>query len=223
MSVYCRALCAFFIWGVAGFVQAGMFQPFISEIHYDNAGVDRGEFIAVTAPGGTDLAGWQLVLYNGSNGAPYQTLGLSGGVPTGEVWGEIERSAIGLQNGDDAVALISPARAVVEFIAYEGAFAAVTGLAAGQYPRLIPDAEGPDTAEGLSLQRVGSLDDWDWTVDLASRGAINRGLIAPVAVRQAVPSPPVYWLWGLVLFGWWLHRARSGAPGMRWHTVHRGA
>lgn len=215
MSVYRRALSAFFVWSVAGLVQAGPFQPFISEIHYDNAGVDRGEFIAVTAPGGTDLAGWQLVLYNGSNGAPYQTLDLSGSVPGGEVWGEIARSAAGMQNGDDAIALVSPARALVDFIAYEGAFDAVAGIAAGQYPRLTPEYEGPGTAEGMSLQRVGGLGDWDWTVDTASRGTVNPGLIAPVTAAQTVPSPPVAWLWAVVLFGWWLRRVRPGTVGMR--------
>src|SRR5690606_6042806 len=46
---------------------------FISEIHYDNAGTDEGEAIEVEAPVGTDLTGWTLVLYNGSNGASYDT------------------------------------------------------------------------------------------------------------------------------------------------------
>src|SRR5699024_313860 len=41
-------------------------EVFISEIHYDNAGTDTGEAIEVQAPEGTDLTGWQVVLYNGS-------------------------------------------------------------------------------------------------------------------------------------------------------------
>ena len=45
----------------------------ISEIHYDNAGDDAGEAIEVTGPAGTDLTGWSLVRYNGSNGAVYTT------------------------------------------------------------------------------------------------------------------------------------------------------
>ena len=39
---------------------------FISEIHYDNAGVDAGEAIEVFGPAGTDLTGWSIVLYNGA-------------------------------------------------------------------------------------------------------------------------------------------------------------
>src|SRR5699024_7087179 len=50
---------------------------FISEIHYDNDGTDEGEAIEVQAPAGTDLTGWQIVLYNGSDGASYDTTTLS--------------------------------------------------------------------------------------------------------------------------------------------------
>jgi len=41
-------------------------QVFVNELHYDNAGTDAGEAIEVAGPAGTDLAGWSLVLYNGS-------------------------------------------------------------------------------------------------------------------------------------------------------------
>lgn len=54
---------------------------FINEIHYDNASADVNEAIEVAAPAGTDLAGWSLVLYNGSNGAVYATEALTGIVP----------------------------------------------------------------------------------------------------------------------------------------------
>ena len=51
---------------------------FINEIHYDNTGTDTGEAIEVAGPAGTDLSGWSLVLYNGSNGNTYSTTNLSG-------------------------------------------------------------------------------------------------------------------------------------------------
>ena len=50
----------------------------INEIHYDNAGTDSGEAIEVAGPEGTDLTGWSIVLYNGSNGTEYNTTDLSG-------------------------------------------------------------------------------------------------------------------------------------------------
>jgi hypothetical protein len=43
---------------------------FINELHYDNIGADVGERIEVAGPAGIGLAGWSLVLYNGSRGEP---------------------------------------------------------------------------------------------------------------------------------------------------------
>ena len=51
---------------------------FINEIHYDNSGSDAGEAIEVAATAGTNLNGWSLALYNGSNGTVYNTRNLSG-------------------------------------------------------------------------------------------------------------------------------------------------
>ena len=53
----------------------------IAELHYDNTGTDAGEAIEISAPAGTDLAGWSLVLYNGNGGAVYNTRALTGVVP----------------------------------------------------------------------------------------------------------------------------------------------
>ena len=53
--------------GVVSPARAGT-AVFINEIHYDNGGTDTGEAIEIAGPAGTDLTGWSLVLYNGSNG-----------------------------------------------------------------------------------------------------------------------------------------------------------
>jgi hypothetical protein len=53
-------------------------EVFINEIHYDNASTDAGEAIEIAGPAGTDLTGWSVVLYNGSNGLVYDTDPLSG-------------------------------------------------------------------------------------------------------------------------------------------------
>src|SRR3546814_16414675 len=67
---------------VAGLALFGMSgasaDVFINEFHYDNNGTDSNEKIEVIAPAGTNLSGWKVVLYNGSNGAQYATLNLSG-------------------------------------------------------------------------------------------------------------------------------------------------
>jgi hypothetical protein len=54
---------------------------FINEIHYDNTGPDANEAIEIAGPAGTDLSSWSLVLYNGNDSAPYDTIRLSGVIP----------------------------------------------------------------------------------------------------------------------------------------------
>ena len=75
---------------------------FISELHYDNVSTDSGEFVEVTAPAGTDLAGYQVVLYNGANGASYDTDALTGVVADQQDgWGTavLDYPSNGIQNG----------------------------------------------------------------------------------------------------------------------------
>ena len=128
--------------------------PFISEIHYDNAGTDTGEAIEVEAPAGTDLTGWQLVLYNGNNGAAYGTRTLGGAVPAAGVVVQTY-PADGVQNGaPDGVALVAPDGAVAEFLTYEGTFAAVGGPADGRTGTDIGVAETGSTPAGYSLQKI---------------------------------------------------------------------
>src|SRR5512145_530282 len=54
---------------------------FINEIHYDNTGTDAGEAIEIAGPAGTDLTGWSIILYNGSDRSAYSTTTLSGLIP----------------------------------------------------------------------------------------------------------------------------------------------
>jgi hypothetical protein len=42
---------------------------------------DAGEAIEISGPAGTDVTGWQVVLYNGTGGASYDTKTLSGAFP----------------------------------------------------------------------------------------------------------------------------------------------
>ncbi len=132
----------------------------ISEIHYDNVGTDAGEAIEVSGPAGTDLTGWQLVLYNGTGGAAYNTTALTGSIPaTCDPRGVvvINYPVNGIQNGSpDGVALVSPGNAVVEFLSYEGTFAAVGGPANGLLSVDIGVAEVGTEPLGQSLQRSGS-------------------------------------------------------------------
>ena len=64
-------------------VAAAVAQPSvrIAEFHYDNTGTDAGEAIEISGPAGADITGWTVVLYNGNDGAVYNTGTLSGQIP----------------------------------------------------------------------------------------------------------------------------------------------
>jgi DNA/RNA endonuclease G (NUC1) len=132
-------------------------QVRISEIHYDNGGADVGEAIEVSAPAGTDLTGWSVVLYNGFNGAVYDTDALTGIVPAtcgnrGVV--VINYPANGIQNGTpDGMALVDNTGALVEFLSYEGPFAGTNGAALGITAVDIGVSEAGSEAVGNSLAR----------------------------------------------------------------------
>ncbi|QGH70613.1 ExeM/NucH family extracellular endonuclease [Pseudactinotalea sp. HY158] len=164
----------------AGAVPMQMVDPiepdsvFISEFHYDNDGTDVGEFIEVQGPVGTDLTGWSLVLYNGSN-APgaailYGTDALPSPIPAAGVV-VVDYPANGIQNGEsDGIALVDADGDVVEFLSYEGAITAGDGPAAGIDSTDVGVSEPGSTPIGQSLQRIDGL----WTGPLEnSKGVLN--------------------------------------------------
>ncbi len=153
----------------------------ISEIHYDNAGSDVGESIEISGSAGTDLDGWSVVLYNGSNPAAAVTYGtprnLTEVIPT--TCNErgvlvLTFPADGLQNGgNDGIALIDGMGNVVELLSYEGVFTAANGPAAGMASTDIGVAETGTTPVGSSLQRQP---DGTWAAPAPSTfGACNDG------------------------------------------------
>jgi 5'-nucleotidase len=132
-------------------------DPFISEIHYDNAGADTGEALEVQADAGFDLTGWKLALYNGNGGAVYNTATLSGTVPAA---GVVVRTypVDGIQNGaPDGVALVRPDGTVAEFLSYEGGMTGVGGPANGMAATDIGVSETTSTPVGYSLQKVDGV------------------------------------------------------------------
>lgn len=158
---------------------------FINELHYDNSGTDTDEGIEIAGPAGTNLSGYDLVLYNGNGGSSYGTLGLSGTIPDeggtgfGAVW--FAYPAGGIQNGDpDGVALVRHAdSSVIQLLAYGGSFAAANGPAQGQILPNIGVKETTTTPAGQTLQLKGTgkaAADFTWTAPSAhSRGLINAG------------------------------------------------
>ncbi len=165
-----------------------------AELHYDNAGTDTGEAVEVSGPAGMDVTGWQVVLYNGNGGASYNTQTLTGAFPaTCDARGVLTVSypSNGIQNGGttatgtdspDGLALVDASGSVVEFLSYEGTFAATNGPALGITSTDIAVRELGTEAAGKSLQRAG---DGTWSGPLdSSFGACNDSAAAP-------PPPPV--------------------------------
>ncbi len=131
----------------------------IAEVHYDNTGTDAGEAIEVSAPAGTSLDGWQIVLYNGisTSRLSYDTKTLTATVAsTCGSRGVVVQTypANGIQNGDpDGIALVNPAGTVIEFLSYEGVFTAANGPASGMTSTDIGVREAGTEPLGQSLQR----------------------------------------------------------------------
>ena len=172
------------LFGLALPLTAWSSSVFVNEIHYDNTGTDANEFVEIAGPAGTSLNGWSLVLYNGSGGAPYNTIDLSGNAlndDTGTGYGfyVVDLPVNGLQNGSpDGLALVSNG-AVVQFLSYEGTFAASGGAADGQTSADIGVSEPSGTSLGYSLQLTGSgtdSADFTWSTPAPATGGVaNTG------------------------------------------------
>lgn len=158
----------------------------ISEIHYDNTGTDVGEAIEVSAPAGTDLTGWSLVLYNGNGGVTYTPTftfsGIVADVCSGRGVAVATYASNGVQNGSpDGVALVNASGTLVEFLSYEGSFAATNGVATGLTSTDIGVLENGTEPVGQSLQRQS---DGTWATPATSTfGSCND--------NGAPPPPPV--------------------------------
>lgn len=182
---------------------AGVPAVFISEFHYDNGGADLNEKIEVTFPTGTDLTGYALVLYNGSNGATYaaspaipllSTLtpavcSLNGSIST------VTASAGSLQNGTpDGLALIrvnSPTdTTLIEFLSYEGAFVGTNGKANGVLSNNVGVIEDGSAAvlATFSLQRDRATG-YFAPPSAATFGQCNTVSVATPSVTRVEVSP----------------------------------
>jgi len=141
-------------------------NAFINEIHYDNIGKDVDEIIEIAGDGNLDLTGWSLHLYNGTNGREYKSFNLDN-------WSTIDSSNFGflaiktngLQNGSPDGVVLSDGVSFLQFLSYEGAFTATSGIARGLTSIDIGVIETPNTQLGLSLQLIGrgnQYSDFTW-------------------------------------------------------------
>lgn len=130
----------------------------INEFHYDNSSSDVNEFVEIAGSEGTDLTGWQVIAYNGSNGESYKTVTLTGVLSNqSNGFGFYDVAFTGMQNGGpDGLALVNSAGDVVQFLSYEGTMTAANGPAAGLTSIDIGVSETTSTPVGYSLQLTGT-------------------------------------------------------------------
>ncbi len=199
--------------------------PWINEIHYDNMDVDMNEHIEVAGPAGLDLAGYELILYNGNNRARYSTTPLTGVIPDLQNGFGVVNFAYpqnGIQNGSPDGVVLYSGSAVVQFLSYEGPFTAADGPAAGMTSVDIGVAEHGDRPIGYSLQLTGTgnqYNDFLWCEGLVtSDGQINR-LQYFTAVPDAGHTSGLLGMGLAVLLVARRRRTRAGAVGNRHEAI----
>jgi hypothetical protein len=159
----------------------GATEVWINELHYDNSGSDIGEFVEIAGTANTNLSGWKILAYNGSNGTFYKTTNLSGTINNQQNgFGTKSFNISGLQNGaPDGLALIDDAGNVVQLLSYEGTFTATNGDASGVTSTNIGVSETSSTSVSHSLQLSGNgqmYSDFTWQSAASNTaGSVNNG------------------------------------------------
>ncbi len=168
----------------------------INELHYDNSGADENEFVEIVAPSSlSEVGDVTLTLYNGSSGAAYGgPTALSDFTVGDQIDGWVFYSLeMALQNGAPDGLAFARGDQVLQFLSYEGAFAATEGVALGLTSTDIGVLEEPDTLLGTSLQLGGRGDsylDFHWQSSAPhTLGSVNQGQ------SLAVPEPTSILLW----------------------------
>jgi hypothetical protein len=157
----------------------------INEFHYDNNGVDMGEFVEVAGTAGVDLTGYALLFTRGDTGNVYRTINLSGIIlDDGSGLGAIAFFSPNIRNGNaggDGIALIGPSNTIIQNLSYENTFIVNQpgNVLNGMSTTIVGVVENNNTAVGSSLQLQGTgnvVTDFTWGGPVTDTpGDVNTG------------------------------------------------
>eukprot|EP00850_Spirogloea_muscicola_P006715 SM000032S12099 [mRNA] locus=s32:544543:547272:+ [translate_table: standard] len=142
-------------------------EAWINELHYDNVGKDKDEFVEVVVGPNVNLDSLVIYLYNGSNGLVYKTLPVAGfkagqRTPRGQIVFVAQLPPDSIQNGPgDGVALVLRSGAtlqpqVLQFVSYGGRLTAKGGPAKGHTSVDVGVQEGSKASPQSSIGLSGS-------------------------------------------------------------------
>lgn len=173
-------------------------QVMFNEFHYDNLNADSLERIEIVGLTGTDMSGWEIYMYNGSDSKVYSSFPLSGvlgnnctvgGQSLGvQVYEVFTITNLAFQNGpNDGMALVKNG-AVVEFLSYEGTLTAADGPAMGMTSTDCGAVEPPEAGSMSSLQRNAD-NTWTFANGANTFGACNASQGGVMLVSVFGPDP----------------------------------
>lgn len=186
---------------------------FINEIHYDNVGADKNEFVEISGTAGLNLLDWSFQFYNGSTGLVYKTYTIDDITfdDTSNGFGFLAFKVSGIQNGSsngigDGIAIVDSNDQVMQFISYEGAFEAKDGAALGIFSHNISISQS-SAPEGKSMQLTTSgnnYNDFEWVVEDNTYGSKNIGQSfvseqSPITVQVSEPNLQIPFILLIVL------------------------
>lgn len=200
-------------WGISQFTisQGGTVPPpgvlnaWINELHYDNEGPDTNELVEVVIENASTyvLSNFRISLYNGGNGATYNTKTLdqftAGDVIDNFSFFYFIYPNNSIQNGAPDGLSLDYEGDIIQFLSYEGTFTATNGPAIGLTSIDIGAKETGTTPVGNSLQLVGiglTYNHFTWIDPPASPGSINNHQL----FGTPPPPVPVNWRYIITLF-----------------------
>ena len=204
---------------------------FINEIHYDNSGADKDEFVEIAGTAGLNLLDWSLQFYNGSTGYLYKTYTIDDVTfgDTNNGFGFLAFEVSGIQNGSangigDGIAIVDSNDQVLQFISYEGAFEAKDGAALGILSNNIPISQS-SSPEGKSMQLTSSgynYNDFEWALEDNTYGSKNIGQSfindqSPITVQVSEPNLQVSFILLIILL--FLSRKRVNISKIKYRTI----